>query len=419
VNDVVTRSATDQDRPATYREVFSSVEFRAVFAAGLLSAVGDMLAKVAVAWLVWERTNSTLLSAAAFAIGYLPWVAGGPVLAALADRMPWKRTMVGSDLLRMVLVGALALPGIPLGVLLVLLFVSALLAPPFEAARSALLPELLEGDRYVVGASLSNMAGQASQLLGFVIGGPLVLLVTARGALLLDAATFLLSAVLLWYGLRARPAPLAPDRRTSLLAETGAGLRLVFGHPVLRVYVVMVWLASALAYAPEGLAAPLATALGGDPVAVGLLLGASPLGTILGGLVITRFTSPTRRIQLLRPLALLAVAALIPVGLGLPLWAVLGLFMVSGFGMSFLLPLNALFVRALPVSFRARAFGVVQAGLQVSQGASVVLAGWVAEGHDVPSVVGAVGLVGVVLVGAVAAVWPSREQSTQPVPEPA
>lgn len=411
--------ATDQERPATYREVFASAEFRALFAAGLLSAVGDMLAKVAVAWLVWERTNSTLMSAAAFAIGYLPWVAGGPVLAAFADRMPWKRTMVGSDLIRMALVGALALPGIPLGGLLALLFVSALLAPPFEAARSALMPEILEGDRYVVGASLSNMAAQASQLIGFVIGGPIVLLVTARGALVVDAATFLLSAVLLRYGLRDRPAPLAPERRTSILVETGAGLRLVFGHPVLRVYVIMVWLASALAYAPEGLAAPLADALGGDPVAVGLLLGASPLGTVIGGVVIGRFTSPARRLQLLRPLAVLAVAALIPAALNLPLWAVLGLFVVSGFGMSFLLPLNALFVRALPVSFRARAFGVVQAGLQVSQGMSVVIAGWVAEGNDVRSVVGAVGLLGVVLVGCVAAMWPSREQATRPVPEPA
>ncbi|HEV2087348.1 MAG TPA: MFS transporter [Cryptosporangiaceae bacterium] len=403
-------------------------EFRAVFSAQMLSAVGDMLAKVAVAVLVFDRTRSAFAAAAAFAIGYLPWVVGGPIMAAIADRMPWKRTLIGADLGRAVLVGALALPGVPLPVVLLLLFAAALLSPPFEAARSALLPELLSGDRYVVGVSLSNIAGQACQLVGFVLGGPIVVLISPRGALLLDAVTFGVSALILRYGLANRPAPTGTAARASLMRETGAGLRLVLGHPVLRVYVLMVWLASAFAYAPEGLAPPLAEYLDPSPlsgefdrdaVAVGLLLGASPLGTLIGGVVIGRYTAPDRRVRALRPLALLAVVALVPVALGPPLWVVLGLFVLSGFGMSFLLPLNALFVQALPVSFRARAFGVVQAGLQVSQGVSIIFAGLAAEHLPVTAVVAASGLFGIVLVGALSVAWPSSEAVRAPVPEPA
>src|SRR5258708_25704214 len=104
----------------------------------MLSLVGDLLATIALTVLVYNNTGSTLLAAATFAIGYLPWVVGGPILAALADRLPWRRTMITCDLVRAAIVGLLALPGVPVPAPLVLPFSSPLLTPPFEAARSAL-----------------------------------------------------------------------------------------------------------------------------------------------------------------------------------------------------------------------------------------------------------------------------------------
>ena len=47
--------------------------------------------------LVYQRTSSPLLSALTFAIGYLPWLLGGPVLSALADRLPRHRVLIGTD----------------------------------------------------------------------------------------------------------------------------------------------------------------------------------------------------------------------------------------------------------------------------------------------------------------------------------
>jgi MFS family permease len=407
--------AADIERTATYREVFAVTEYRAVFGAYILSMVGDMLAKVAVAVLVFDETGSPLLSAAAFAIGYLPWVAGGPFLAALADRLPWRRTLVLCDLGRMVLVALLAVPWIPLPVLLIVLFAAALLSPPFEAARSAMLPDILDGDRYVLGLAMNNIAAQLSQVVGFVFGGAVVALISARGALLLDAATFLGSALLLRLWVASRPAPNPADKRSSLRKETLAGLRLVFGTRTLRIYTIMVWASAAFAFAPEGLAAPFAKDLGGGPATVGLLLAANPVGTVIGGVVIGRLLSPSRRVRVLRPLALLSTAALVPLAVELPLWAVLLLYAASGFGMSFLLPLNAIFVRALPTSFRARAFGLVQSGLQVSQGIAVVVAGWAASVITTRYVIGLSGILGLVVVLALAAIWPSEQESAPAV----
>jgi MFS family permease len=139
---------------------------------------------------------------------------------------------------------------------------------------------------------------------------------------------------------------------------------------------------------------------------------------VLGGIVVGRLLSPGRRNRVLRPLALLSALALVPLAFPMPLWAVLLFYMASGFGMSFLLPLNAMFVRVLPTSFRGRAFGVVQSGLQVSQGLAVVLAGWAATHVDTRHVIGAAGLFGVVVVGVLAAMWPSGRDSNRVAAEP-
>ncbi len=393
--------ATERDRAATYREVFGVREFRYLFSAYLLSLAGDQLAKVALSIVVFERTGSALLSAITFAVGYLPWLIGGPLLSVYADRLPRRQVMIGCDLIRMLIIGALAIPGIPLGLLVGMLFVANLFTPPFEAARAATTPEILSGDRYAVGLALSNISAQLAQVGGFVAGGALVLAVSARGALLIDAATFAVSAVLLWVGVRVRPAA-ARGERLSLWADAKEGIAVVFGTPRIRRLIAMLWVAAALGFAPEGLAAAYAAELDEGAAAVGLLLAANPLGLIIGGLVMGRMMRPSRRQRLLVPLAVLSVLALVPAATTPWLPVILALLFLSGVGFSFVIPLNVLVVQAVPDAARARAFGVIATGLQAVQGLGIVAAGLVAT-VLAPSVVvtlcGAVGSVIVLAIG--------------------
>jgi hypothetical protein len=69
--------------------------------------------------------------------------------------------------------------------------------------------------------------------------------------------------------------------------------------------------------------------------------------------------------------------------------------------------LNGLFALALPHGFRARAFGVMQGGMQLTQGAAVLTTGLLAEHFTVPAVVGAWSVGGTLLMTFVAARWPS------------
>jgi len=82
---------------ATFGQVFAVGEFRALWASVVLSAAGDRLALVALTLLVYDRTRSPLLAAAAYAAGYLPWVIGGLFLSDVADRRPRRTVMVGCD----------------------------------------------------------------------------------------------------------------------------------------------------------------------------------------------------------------------------------------------------------------------------------------------------------------------------------
>src|SRR5437868_3570007 len=220
---------------ATYREVFAVGEFRALWLAQVLSFVGDQLTQVALAVLVYERTNSALLTGLAYALTYLPPIVGGPVLSGLADLFPRRTVMIVCDVARAGLVACMALMTVPFWALCAFVFVTVLLGAPFTAARAAVLPDILKGDRYVAGSAINNITHQATQMLGFLTGGAIVAAVGTYEALAVDAATFGLSAVVLICGLRQRPA--SKQRGSGSLRlwhGTRDGARLVFGDPALR-----------------------------------------------------------------------------------------------------------------------------------------------------------------------------------------
>jgi MFS family permease len=396
-------------RAATFREVFAVREFRPLFGTFLLSTIGDELARVALTVLVYQRTDSPLLSAATFAISYLPWLLFGPLLSTLADRFPRHRVLIASDTARAALVALMAIPGTPLPLLLALLFVVALCAPPFEAARSALMADVLAGDRYAVGNSLTNVSLQLAQVIGFVLAGALVATVSPTAALLLNAATFAVSALWLTAGLQRRPAPVGEGGRSAgVLRDAAQAFRLIRRSPRLLAIISLLWIGTLFAYASEGIATPLVEDLGQGTAAVGILLAANPLGVMIGGLAVARLVSPNRREALVPHLVVLSLLPLVAAGLvgwfadpGMATFAVfVGLLFVSGLGGAWLIPLNVSFVQAVPPAFRGRAFGVAVAGLYGVQGIGVLGAGLVAEGVAPSGVValsGAVGLVAVVV----------------------
>ncbi len=389
----------------TFRDVFGVREFRALWGAAVLSLVGDQIAIVALTWLVFERTDSPLLSAATYAISFLPWIIGGPLLSGLADRLPRRDVMVACDVVRAVLLCAMSVPGAPLWVLCALLFLTELCSPPFSAARAAVLPDVLPGDLYVVGTAIGNITSQVGQVAGFALGGLLVALIDTPLLLMLNALTFAVSAAVIARWVTQRPAARAASEADgSLLHDARAGLALVLGRRDLRVLAGLGWLC-VFYVVPEGLAVPYAAALGGGSTAAGLLLAAIPCGAALGAIAFSRLVRPARRLALMGPLAVVTCAPLVVFALRPGLVLAIVLFAASGAASAYQLAANAAFVAAVPPEARGTAFGLVQAVMCVGQGLAIVTAGALAQLWEPAWVITGAGLGGCVVAARLAAQW--------------
>ena len=390
---------------ARWRDVFGHAEFRALFLAGILSVAGDQLARVALSVLVYDRTASAGLTALTYALTYVPDLLFGPLLAGFADRYPRRTVMIVTDLARAILVAAMAIHALPLVVVILLLLALQAFGSPFNAARAATLPAVLPGDHYVLGKAANDMVVQFSQVLGFGTGGIVVVAVGTSGGLLLDSATFLLSAVLIAVGVRRRPVPAGDTHAppTNYFRDLAAGLTLVARTPKLRTLVILATIAG-FYVTVEGLAVPYAHQIGEGTSAAGLLLAASPAGAVLGMWLITLW-SPEQRMRLLGPLAVGACVPLVFCALQPGLAVTVGLWALSGLASAYHLPTSAAFVQAVPDHQRGQAFGVASTALKTSQGLGILLAGALAEPLGPSKALAAMGAVGALLAIAAGAAW--------------
>jgi len=424
---------------ATFREVFAVREFRAVWFSQVLSVTGDRLALVALTLLVFDRTGSPLLSGLVYASGYLPWVVGGLFLSELADRYPRRTVMVVCDAVRAVLVAIMVVPHVPVWALVALLFVATMFAPPFDSARAAITADILSGERYVLGTAITQTTFLAGQAIGAVAGGVAVAFLGVRPALAIDAATFVLSALLVGLGTRARPAAARPEQaqseqaqskqaqskqaQPSPLARMQAGLRLVFTDRALRTLLLFGWLVVFYTI-PEGIAAPYAAGLGGGSIAAGLVIASTVVGTTIATPLFSRFVGPRRRIDLMGPLAVLTCATLVLTALRPGLAASLVIFSLSSVFGTYQLAANTAFVIRVPNERRAQAFGIASMGVIVGQGAAFVAAGAAAEVLTPAAVIAIGGALGTVVALVLTLRWrrvspPGGRHAAGRRPEPA
>jgi MFS family permease len=185
----------------------------------------------------------------------------------------------------------------------------------------------------------------------------------------------------------------------------------------------MVFALTTFTILPEGLAAGWAALFHSDPAArgfdQGLIMAASPVGFVIGGLVVGRLVrEPTRR-RLVKPFAVLTPAALALTMFAPNAPTVAALAVISGIALGGLMPtLNGEFVLALPHGYRARAYGVMQSGVQFTQFFAVVVTGALAQVSSIPLVVGVWSVGGLLLMTALVANWPKHDEQDPP-PGPA
>jgi predicted MFS family arabinose efflux permease len=398
---------TEAPGRVTFRDVFAVAEFRALWLAELFSIFGDQLARVALSVLVFQITDSAALTGLTYALTFAPSLLGGIFLSWVADRFPRREVMVVVDLTRAVLVLLMAIPAMPFPALCALVAGVSLLNPPFKAAQLALMPDVVPGDRYIVGMAVRSMTNQTAQMLGFAGGGVLLATIDPRLALVLNAASFAASALFVRFGLRDRPTARAaePAERASFLRTIGQGGKLVFADPGLRTLLLFTWVAG-LIPVYEGLAVPYAAQFAGGSTAAGLLLASDPLGSVIGAFVFTRCVRPATRPKLIGVLGVLAAAPLLVVFARPGLVISIAVFLACGaLGTAALMQATASLSLAVPDSSRAQTMGLSNTGLTTFMGVSPAIGGVIGDAAGIYTAVGVFGVVGLLLSAPLALQW--------------
>jgi len=376
-----------------YRDAFSSREFRALFAAQLVSIAGTSIAAVALTVVVYRRSGSSLLASLTFAFGFLPYLLGGGLLGGIVDRFAPRRLVSGCALLATPLAAAMAWPSAPVGLLLALMFAVGTLNSLAGGALAALTRSTVGAEAYIPARSLMRLAGQFAQICGNASGGVLLVVLTPSGALLLNAASFAFAALTVRLTVADHP-PSGDRSQARLVTDSLQGARWILALPELRRLLLLGWLVPMFSVAPEALAAPYVAAHHGSASLVGWWLIALPVGVICGDVAGVRLLGPQAQRRLVGPAAaagFLPYLAFvfdpsIPIGLAL--------LVASGACSLYALGLDARVRDASPPPLFARTMALNQAGQMTLQGGGFALAGAVAQGIGPAGAVAAAGACG-------------------------
>ncbi|MER5985303.1 MFS transporter [Streptomyces sp. NPDC001787] len=395
----------DTQHPQDTRKVRHRTPLISVLAANSISTAGTSLTLIGVPWFVLETTGSAGRAGLVAFCATLPIVVsaliGGPVI----DRLGRRRVAVASDT-----VCGLAIATIPLlhyagalefWMLCALMALNGLVHTPGNTARYVLVPDLAEhaGTTLTRAASLFDAVSRGARMVGAALAGLLIALVGAETVLLLDAATFGLSAVLVATGVRgvraAEPRKAAePVSLRTYRAELREGYGYLLGNRLLLSVVIMVmfmngtdqgWNAVLLPVHAEG-------ELGGatDLGLLTALFGAGGLtGALLYGAVGHRFSRWTvfAVCVLLCGAPRFLVAAV--TGTTLPLAVTMLLGGIAGGALNPIL--TTVTYERVPEELRSRVSGALTAGCELAMPVGGLAAGLLVEGFGVTGALLAMG----------------------------
>jgi MFS family permease len=345
--------------------------FAALALARVVSLTGDALSLVALMLYTANTTGEALAVAVLLLVGDFAPSLLSPFAGALADRFDLRRLMVASELVQGGLIAAIALTLPPLPVLLVLVALRAVAGQVFLPASRAAVPALVADDDLPAANSVVGFGANAGEVLGPLVAAALVGSLGVSGVLLVDAASFLVSALVLLAlpPLRPRAAGHEP-----LLASARAGLRFLRAPGPVRAVVLGFCAVVACNGVDDVALVFLArdTFHAGD-AAVALLLAAVGIGLFAGYALLAAYSARVSMVVLL--IAGFAVSSVGNLLTGLA-WAVAAAFTVQtvrGLGIAAMdVATNTLLPRLVPPDMLGRVFGNLYGAVGVAAALSYV-----------------------------------------------
>lgn len=224
---------------ATGRRRWLSGDFGRFWLGQTISNLGSSFTMFALPLLVFNLTGSPINLGITIAAAFVPYLLFGLVIGAWVDRVDRRRLMIATDLARAAVIATIpllaAFDALSVGWIYAVAFASATLTIAFDAAEFAAIPSLVpSGDDLVTANGRVQASYSTAQIAGPLLAGLLVAVAPVQQVLLVDAASFLVSAGALATIGRAFNAPREEGPRRAIRKDIVDGLRYVLGHPVLR-----------------------------------------------------------------------------------------------------------------------------------------------------------------------------------------
>lgn len=354
--------------------MWGSPGFRGLWVARSVSFLGDSVGLVALLLYVEGTTGAALAVALLLLAGDFTPGLFGPFAGTIGDRFDLKRVMVSCDVLQGVLVVAMAATLPPLPVLLVLVAVRSLAAQVFQASSRSAVPALVKDEDLERANSALGAGTYGLEAIGPVVAAGLFLVTDVRGILLIDAATFFASAVLLS---RLPKMPKAEPSGLSLIKDAREGLGYIWRTKAIRV----IGLGFFGVVACSGVDDVAIVFLGKDELdgsdsATAILYAGVGIGLVIGFALLTKYAPRFRMVVLLLIGFAVSNAGNLLTGLAWAIWAALAIQIIRGLGISAVdVGINTHLQRVVPAHLLARVFGNLYGAIGLAAGVSYVLGG--------------------------------------------
>ncbi len=394
------------------KTVLSHRDFAYLWSGQLVSNIGTAISSLALMFYAFSLTGSAMAMAILAMVQVLPVVVFAGFVGVYVDQWNRKTIMIASDVVR-----AITILLIPLTVyfptvmptiywVYLLTFIYATANAWFFPARSASIPNLVEGDELVAANSLSQMTFQVVQLVVPPVGGILVALLAPDYflAFAITSSTFVFSA----FALRGIRTNLVPDRsrddKESLMKQIAQGARYVAGNAILSFLFVFAMLLAASSGILNALLIPyLEGELGLGSAQFGLILSAGAATGAVAAIYFSRKKELNKPLYLVASAGLLAGFAVFAMVLAFDLITVmLSWAMIGAVDVTLNIPLSVLMQKLVEDKLRGRVFALLNVAFTAVQVVGMGIGGVWAEvaGSTGPPLIGAgLGLVVVSLIG--------------------
>lgn len=276
--------------------LWSNSAFVRVWTAASISIFGSLITRIALPLVAILTLNAGPIEVAVLrSMDLAAALIVGLVAGAWVDRLRRRPVLIWADLGRAALLSAIpisfVLGTLALWQLLAVAGLAAVLTTFFDAADNAYLPTIVERERLLEANSALAASGSVAEFAGFGISGILVQLLTGPITIVINAVTYLVSAVLLLTVRHTEAPPPPREDREPVLDEIRHGIRLVRHDPVLRAFAGAQMLMSMLwgIFGATWFLFAL-DELDVSPALVGVVAGVGGASSFIGAIVATRST---------------------------------------------------------------------------------------------------------------------------------